>query len=194
MAKGAKKLAISMPDPLYQSVERARRVSGKTRSAVIHEALRYWLEQQAEAGLVRAYVGGYRGRPEGLREVRAAEAAAVRLLSAEDWSMRRGENWWAELPAPAGRRLVILLSRNEAYAVRELVTVAPVTTRVRGIPTEVALGPEQELPKPCVANLDTITTTPRRSLSAPIGPLSPDKLHAVERALLFALGFPAAVL
>jgi len=102
--------------------------------------------------------------------------------------MRRGEVWWADLPAPAGRRPIVLLSRNEAYAVRELVTVAPITTRVRRIPTEVPLGPAEGLPKACVVNLDTITTIPRRSLTQPIGPLSPDKLAAVERALMFALG------
>ncbi|PWU17086.1 MAG: hypothetical protein C5B48_16405 [Candidatus Rokuibacteriota bacterium] len=105
--------------------------------------------------------------------------------------MRRGEIWWAKLPAPAGRRPVVLLSRNEAYAVRELVTVAPITTRVRGIPTEVPLGPAEGLPKVCVVNLDTITTIPRRALSGPIKPLLPEKLAAVERALLFALGFEA---
>lgn len=103
--------------------------------------------------------------------------------------MRRGEIWWADLPAPAGRRPVVLLSRHEAYAVRELVTVAPITTRVRRIPTEVPLGPAEGLPKACVVNLDTITTIPRRALTQPIGPLSPEKLTAVERALLFALGF-----
>jgi len=102
--------------------------------------------------------------------------------------MRRGEVWWADLPTPAGRRPVVLLSRNEAYAVRELVTVAPVTTRVRRIPTEVPLGPAEGLPKSCVVNLDTITTIPRRTLTQPIGPLPPDKLTAVERALMFALG------
>ena len=103
--------------------------------------------------------------------------------------MRRGEVWWADLPAPAGRRPVVLLSRNEAYAVRELVTVAPITTRVRQIPTEVPLGPAEGLPKACVVNLDTITTIPRRALTELIGPLPPEKLTAVERALLFALGF-----
>ena len=102
--------------------------------------------------------------------------------------MRRGEIWWAELPAPAGRRPVVLLSRNEAYAVRELVTVAPVTTRIRRIPTEVPLGPAEGLPKACVVNLDTITTIPRQTLTAAIGPLSPEKLTAVERSLMFALG------
>jgi len=102
--------------------------------------------------------------------------------------MRCGEVWWADLPAPAGRRPVVLLSRDEAYAVRELVTVAPVTTRVRHIPTEVQLGPAEGLPKRCVVNLDTITTIPRRALAEPIGPLPPKKLAAVERALMFALG------
>ena len=102
--------------------------------------------------------------------------------------MRRGEIWWAELPAPAGRRPVVLLSRNEAYAVRELVTVAPVTTRIRRIPTEVPLGLAEGLPKACVVNLDTITTIPRQTLTAAIGPLSLEKLTAVERSLMFALG------
>ena len=83
---------------------------------------------------------------------------------------------------------MVLLSRNEAYAVRELVTVAPVTTRVRRIPTEVALGVAEGLPKACVVNLDTITTIPWRTLTQAIGPLSVDKLAAVERVLLFALG------
>jgi mRNA interferase MazF len=72
--------------------------------------------------------------------------------------MRRGEVWWADLPPPTGRRPVVLLSRNEAYAVRALVTVAPVTTRIRSIPAEVSLGPEDGLPRDCVANLDTIIT------------------------------------
>jgi mRNA interferase MazF len=102
--------------------------------------------------------------------------------------MRRGEVWWAALPAPAGSRPVVLLSRDEAYAVRQLVTVAPVTTRIRGIATEVPLGPAEGLPKPCVANLDTLTTIPRRSLTRLVAPLSPEKLAEVDRALLFALG------
>ncbi|HMH50394.1 MAG TPA: type II toxin-antitoxin system PemK/MazF family toxin [Candidatus Acidoferrum sp.] len=102
--------------------------------------------------------------------------------------MRRGEIWWAELPAPAGRRPVVLLSRNEAYAVRELVTVAPVTTRICRIPTEVPLGPAEGLPKACVVNVDTITTIPRQTLTAAIGPLLAEKLTAVERSLMFALG------
>ena len=104
--------------------------------------------------------------------------------------MQRGEVWWADLPAPAGRRPVVLLSRNEAYAVRELVTIAPVTTRIRQIPTEVLLGEDEGLPKRCVANLDTITTIPRNTLAERITSLAPEKLAALERALKFALGLP----
>jgi len=102
--------------------------------------------------------------------------------------VRRGEVWWAELPAPAGRRPVVLLSRNEAYAVRELVIVAPLTSRIRRIPTEVALGRADGLPRRCVANLDSITTIPKRALTQRLTSLSTEKLAAVERALRFAVG------
>lgn len=102
--------------------------------------------------------------------------------------MRRGEIWWADLPAPAGRRPVVLLSRDEAYAVRALVIVAPVTSRARRIATEVALGSEDGLPRPCVANLDTITTIPKAALTQQIATLTPAKLAAVARALCFAAG------
>ena len=102
--------------------------------------------------------------------------------------MRRGEIWWAYLPPPTGRRPVVLLSRNEAYALRQLVTVAPVTTRIRRIPTEVALGKAEGLPRACVANLDTITTIPKATLRDQISSLEPGKIAAVDRALKFALG------
>ncbi len=85
MAKVATKVAVSIPDDLYQAIERARRRSGKSRSAVMQDALRHWLHHQAQVALVREYEAGYRRRPESRREVKAAEAAAARLLSAEDW-------------------------------------------------------------------------------------------------------------
>jgi len=102
--------------------------------------------------------------------------------------VKRGEIWWVELPLPTGRRPVLLLSRSEAYAVRELVTVAPVTTRIRRIPSEVNLGPEEDLPQRCVANLDTITTIAKASLRERLTTLSSDKLKEVEAAIHFALG------
>ena len=102
--------------------------------------------------------------------------------------MRRGEVWWAEFPGLAGHRPAVLLSRNSAYAVRLSVTVAPVTTRIRGIPVEVSLGPDDGLPMESVANLDDITTITKSRISERITALSEEKLQAVERALRFALG------
>jgi metal-responsive CopG/Arc/MetJ family transcriptional regulator len=85
MAKLATKVAVSIPSGLYRAVERACKASGKSRSAVVQDALRHWLDSQAHAALVREYGAGYRRTPEGRREIKAAEAAAVRLLSTEDW-------------------------------------------------------------------------------------------------------------
>jgi mRNA interferase MazF len=83
---------------------------------------------------------------------------------------------------------VILLSRDEAYEVRRLVTVAPVTTRVRGIPVEVPLGPKDGMPRECVANLDTVTTIPKDALRERLTVLARPKMAAVDAALRFALG------
>jgi len=101
--------------------------------------------------------------------------------------VKRGEVWWANLPAPAGRRPVLLLSRNAAYVVRALVTVAPITRTVRGIPTEVPLGPADGLSQPCVVNCDSITTIPKDLLAERIVLLGPAKLAAVNAAIRFAL-------
>lgn len=101
--------------------------------------------------------------------------------------MRCGEVWWADLPQPAGRRPVLLLSRNEAYLVRSLVTVAPISTRVRSIPVEVALGVQDSLPKACAANLDSLVTIPKAVLERRITSLSREKLSAAEKAIQFAL-------
>jgi hypothetical protein len=57
----------------------------KTRNAVVQGALRHWRDHQAHAWLVAEYQAGYRRRPEGPREIKAAQAAAVQLLSTEKW-------------------------------------------------------------------------------------------------------------
>ena len=101
--------------------------------------------------------------------------------------MRRGEVWWAELPLPIGRRPVVLLSRDVAYRVRTSITVAIVTRVARNIPVEVPLGPEDGMPQQCVANLDDILTIPKARLTGRITVLSPQKVTAVARAVVFAL-------
>jgi len=102
--------------------------------------------------------------------------------------MRRGEVWWTDLAPPTGHRPVVLISRDEAYSYRELVTIAPVSRRIRHIPAEVTLGPEDGLPQACAVNLDSLTTTPMSELTRQIANLSDDKIRAVDAAIHFALG------
>lgn len=104
--------------------------------------------------------------------------------------MKRGEIWWVRFPTPAGRRPAVLISRDQAYRVRTAVTVIPLTRTVRGIPVEVPLGPADGVPRPSVANADTITTVPRDTLEEYLATLAPAKLTALENAIRFALDLP----
>ena len=101
--------------------------------------------------------------------------------------MKRGEVWWADLPAPAGRRPVVLLSRDAAYAVRTSITVASITRTVRDIPVEVSLGREDGLRGTCVVSLDDITTIPKALLTRRVSLLSQARVEAIEIAIRFAL-------
>jgi mRNA interferase MazF len=101
--------------------------------------------------------------------------------------VRRGEVWWAELPPPIGRRPVVLLSRDVAYRVRTSITGAIVTRVARNIPVEVPLGTEDGMPQQCVVNLDDILTIPKARLTGRITVLSPQKMTALARAVIFAL-------
>ncbi len=80
----AVKIAVTVPAPLYKAMETARKRQARTRSAVVQEALRHWLRQQAHATLVREYEEGYRRRPETKGEIDAAMATAIGLLQDED--------------------------------------------------------------------------------------------------------------
>jgi mRNA interferase MazF len=81
----------------------------------------------------------------------------------------------------------LLLSRNEAYAVRELVIVSPLTTRIRNLPSEVTLGTGDGVPGVSVINLDVINTIPKSSLQEQIATLSISKMREVTQAINFAL-------
>ena len=101
--------------------------------------------------------------------------------------MHKGEIWWANLPSPIGKRPVVLLSRDEAYSVRNAVTVAEVTSTIRNIPVEVNLGIEDGLPKKCVINLDTMITIRKELLTEKIADLVPEKIDKVNKAIKFTL-------
>ena len=103
--------------------------------------------------------------------------------------MRQFEIWWTNLPMPAGRRPVLLLSRNDAYEYLNKFIVAEITTTIRGIPVEVAVGRREGLQSKCVVNLDNIRTAARHWFETRAGSLSASRHLEVKRALGYALGW-----
>ena len=101
--------------------------------------------------------------------------------------MKRGEVWWAEMPQPAGRRPVVLLSRDSAYQVRASITIAPITRTIRNIPVEVVLDQKDGLPARCVVNVDDITTIPKSLIKQRITMLSVQHIQQIDDAIRFAL-------
>lgn len=97
----------------------------------------------------------------------------------------RGEVWWGETPDAKGRPFVVL-TRDEAIPVLRAILVAPVTRTIRGIPTEVPLGPPEGLPTACVATLDTTTVFPRSMLARRMGTLSTTRMRELCDALAAA--------
>ena len=103
--------------------------------------------------------------------------------------MKQYEIWWARLPAPAGRRPVLLLSRDDAYAFLNKFIAAEITTTVRQIPIEVRLDSAEGLPKPCVVNCDNLRTISKQFLTKRITRLPAARRAEVKRALGYALGW-----
>jgi mRNA interferase MazF len=99
--------------------------------------------------------------------------------------VRYGEVWWSE-DEQLGRRPVLVLSRPAVLPVLARPLVAPLTTRVRGLPTEVALDVDDGLPQPCVVSLDNVQPLAAALLVERITQLSPAHMQAVCRALAVA--------
>lgn len=103
-------------------------------------------------------------------------------------TMRRGGVWLAELPPPDRTRPVVLVSRDEAYAIRRHVTVAAITTRRRNPPTQVPVGVTHGLTRDSVVNCDLLFTLDRELLIDHVGDLGTGQLREVDEALKLALG------
>ena len=103
--------------------------------------------------------------------------------------MRRGEVRWYEFRRPDKKRPVVILTRDSALEFLGEVTVAPITTRIRDIPTEVILTPDHGMPRECAVNLDRFQTVSRGKVGALITTLPERKLQEIRRALLFAMDF-----
>ena len=103
--------------------------------------------------------------------------------------MKRGEVRWYRFSRPDKNRPVVILTRDSALEFLGEVTVAPITSTLREIPTAVLLTKEDGMPKECAVNLDHIQTVSKGKIGPLITVLSPRKVSEIRSALLFALGF-----
>src|SRR6266516_4393660 len=103
--------------------------------------------------------------------------------------MKRGEVRWYVFSRPDKKRPVLILTRDSALQFLGEVTVAPITTTIRDIPTEVPLSRADGMPQDCAINLDHMQTVSRGRIGSLIATLGESKLESVRPALLFALGF-----
>lgn len=91
---------------------------------------------------------------------------------------RRGDIWWGEAPDQKGRPYLVL-TRDEAIPVLRTVLAAPVTRTVRGIPTEVSLGPPDGLRVECAAAIDNTLAFPKSMLVRRMGAIGPARIGAL---------------
>ncbi len=101
--------------------------------------------------------------------------------------MKRGEVRWFKFKPPDKKRPVLILTRSSAIEYLGEVTVAPVTSTIRDIPSEVLLSRIDGMQRECAVNLDHIQTVSRGKIGSLITELSPKRLSALRRALSFAL-------
>ena len=101
--------------------------------------------------------------------------------------MRRGEVWWVDDP-DAGRRPQLVLARDAAVPVLNALIAVPATRTMRGLPTEVELGPADGMPDACVLSLDNATLMPKAYFRERICTLGPEPMARVCRALGVATG------
>jgi mRNA interferase MazF len=103
--------------------------------------------------------------------------------------MRRGEVYWARLDPPVGHRPVVIVTRTSAAQYRSSVTVALVTSHIRGIASEVEVGSTEGLRRKSVIICDNLMTIRKSRLDPkPMGRLPLRRIAKLDAALCFALG------
>lgn len=101
--------------------------------------------------------------------------------------MRRGEIRWYTFKRPDKRRPVLVLTRDSILEYLGEVTVAPVTSTVRDIPSEVFLSKREGMPRDCAVNCDHIQTVAKGRIGSVIAVLPFAKMDEVAKAIRFAL-------
>jgi mRNA interferase MazF len=103
--------------------------------------------------------------------------------------VNRGDVCWYTFEAPDKKRPVLILTRDSAIAVLHSVTVAPITSTIRSIPSEVVLTKDDGLPNTCAANFDNLQTVPKSNIGGRISRLTARKMKEAGAAVSFAFGF-----
>lgn len=101
--------------------------------------------------------------------------------------MRRGEIRWYKFNRPDKKRPVLILTRNSIIEYLGEVTVAPITSTVRNIPSEVFLLKSDGMPRDCAINCDHLQTVAKGKIGSLITTISSLKMADVSRAIRFAL-------
>ena len=101
--------------------------------------------------------------------------------------MKRGEVRWYKFKEPDKKRPVLILTRDSILEYLGEVTVAPVTSTIRDIPSEVNLSMHDGMPRDCAVNCDHIQTVSKGKVGGLITTLSIEKLTKVHDAITFAL-------
>ena len=101
--------------------------------------------------------------------------------------MRRGEIRWYRFAQPDKKRPVLILTRDSVLEYLGEVTIAPITSTVRNIASEVFLTKADGMPRDCAVNCDHLQTVSRGKIGALITSLPPAKMADVGRAVRFAL-------
>ena len=106
--------------------------------------------------------------------------------------MNQGDVYWHTFRAPDKRRPVLILTRNSVIPYLTGITIAPLTTTIRGIPSEVLLTPAEDgVSADCAVNADNLQTIQKANLGTYITHLSLERMREVRAAVEFALGFDA---
>ena len=103
--------------------------------------------------------------------------------------MNRGDICWYAFKMPDKKRPVLILTRDSAIPVLNAVTIAPITSTIRSIPTEVVLTEDDGLPGICAANFDNLQTVPKSNIGDRITKLTSRRMQEAAAAAAFALGF-----
>jgi len=102
--------------------------------------------------------------------------------------IERGEVRLFRFPSPDKPRPVLVLTRSEAIRYLSRVTIAPITSTLRGVPSEIPLGIEDGMKQACAVNLHNLITVPKDAVGPVVARLSEERMRQVCGAIGFALG------